>query len=130
MELKDKELSSKVISAAIKVHQNMGVGFLESIYEKALCIELDSACISYEQQKSVQLNYQGKPIGEHRLDLLVEGRLVVELKSTKHLEPIHFATVRSYLKAANLESGLLLNFAAIPLDIKRVGRELPSYFPR
>jgi GxxExxY protein len=130
MELKDRELSSRVINSAIKVHQNLGVGFLESIYEKALCIELDSVCVSYEQQKSVQLIYRGNPIGEHRLDLLVEGRLVVELKSARHLEPIHFATVRSYLKATNLDSGLLLNFGAIPLDIKRVGRELTSFSSR
>jgi GxxExxY protein len=70
-----------------------------------------------------KLTYLGKPIGEHRFDLLVVGRVVVELKAIKALEPVHFAIVRSYLKAVPAESGLLLNFAAMPLTIKRVGRE-------
>ena len=78
----------------------------------------------YERQKVVPVEYRGRPVGEHRLDLLVEGVLVVELKAVKALEDTFFATTRSYMKAVGVEDGLILNFAAMPLTIKRVGREL------
>ncbi|MEI6808785.1 MAG: GxxExxY protein [bacterium] len=124
-ELPDKDLSAGIISAAIKVHKALGPGFLESFYEEALCIELTSRNIPFERQKPVKVTYQGKPIGEHRLDLFVAGKLVVELKATRDLEPIHFSIVRSYMKAVSVESGLLSNFATMPLMVKRVGRERP-----
>jgi len=123
-ELGHKELSGQVIAAAIQVHQTLGPGFLESVYEAALCIELDLRGIRYERQKVVSLEYRGHLIGEHRLDLLVEGVLVVELKAAKALENVFFAIVRSYMKAVGVEDGLLLNFATMPLTVKRVGREL------
>jgi GxxExxY protein len=123
-ELGHKELSGEVIAAAIQVHQTLGPGFLESIYEAALCVELNLRGIRYERQKVVPVQYRGRPVGEHRLDLLVEGVLVVELKAVKALEDIFFATTRSYMKAVGVEDGLILNFAAMPLTIKRVGREL------
>jgi len=128
IELPDMALSAGVINAAIQVHKALGPGFLESLYEEALCIELASRDIPFERQKSVRLVYQGKPIGEHRLDLLVAGRLVVELKAIKDLEPVHFSMVRSYMKAVAAEAGLILNFTAMPLTVKRVGREIPSPF--
>ena len=123
LELPDKALTSEIISAAIEVHRALGPGFLESIYEEALCVQLKSQNIPFERQKIARLTYLDQPIGEHRLDLLVAGRVVVELKAIKALEPIHFSVVRSYMKATNTDSGLLLNFAAMPLTIKRVGRE-------
>jgi GxxExxY protein len=125
MELPDKDLTAAIIQAAIVVHRTLGPGFLESLYEEALCIELARRNIPFERQKSIRLTYAGQPIGEHRLDVLVDGRVVVELKAIKALEAVHFAVVRSYMKATNVESGLLLNFAAMPLTIKRVGRERP-----
>jgi len=114
-----------VIEAAIRVHKSLGPGFLESFYEEALAIELSEAGIPFERQKSIVLKYKGNPIGEHRLDLLIHGKLVVELKAIKDLEPIHFSIVRSYMKAVGVESGLILNFGAMPLMIKRVAREYP-----
>ena len=87
-------------------------------------MELDLRGIRYERQKGVPLSYRGHPVGEHRLDLLVDGVLVVELKAVKALEDIFFATTRSYMKAVDVEDGLILNFATMPLTIKRVGREL------
>ena len=123
-ELGHKELSGQVIAAAIQVHQTLGPGFLESIYEAALCIELDLRGIRYERQKVAPVAYRGRPVGEHRLDLLVAGVLVVELKAVKALEDIFFATTRSYTKALGVGDGLILNFATMPLTIKRVGREL------
>ena len=122
-ELGFKELSEQVIGAAIQVHQTLGPGYLESIYEAALCIEFDLRSIRYDRQKPISLWYRDRPVGEHRLDLLVEGVLVVELKAVKALEDIFFATTRSYLKALGVGNGLLLNFATMPLTIKRVGRE-------
>lgn len=123
-ELGHKDLSARVIAAAIQVHKTLGPGFLESAYEAALWIELDLRGIRYERQKRVPLTYRGQSVGEHRLDLLVEGVLVVELKAVRALEDIFFATTRSYMKALGVEDGLLLNFASTPLTIKRVGREL------
>ena len=117
-----RDLSAKVIAAAIAVHREHGPGFIESIYEESLCIELDEQSIKYERQKPLQILYKGRVVGEHRQDLVVEGKLIVELKAIANLEDIHFAIVRSYLTAAKLEDALLLNFASMPLTIKRVGR--------
>ena len=78
-------------------------------------------------KKSIEVLYRNQPIGEHRLDVLVSERVVVELKAIKALESVHFSVVRSYMKAANVASGLLLNFAAMPLMVKRVGRERTTY---
>jgi GxxExxY protein len=114
-----EELTSRIIACTIEVHKTLP-GFLESIYEAALTIELRRAGLYVEQQKMLPVTYRDIPIGEHRLDLLVERKVVVELKAISALEDIHFAVVRSYLKAAGLEHGLLLNFASIPLTIKRV----------
>ena len=119
----DLELSARVIQAAIQVHKALGPGFLEGLYEEALCIELFREQIPFERQKSIRLTYRGESIGEHRLDLLIDGRLVVELKAVKGLDPIHFSVVRSYMKATDCNSGLILNFAAMPMTVKRVGRE-------
>jgi GxxExxY protein len=94
---------------------------LESVYESALAIELDLRGIRYERQKSITIQYRGHAVGEHRLDLLVERILVVELKAVKSLEDIFFATTRSYMKAIGVDDGLLLNFASMPLTVKRVG---------
>lgn len=122
-QLTDRELTGRIIAAAINVHRVLGPGFLESVYEEAFSIELDSMSIPYERQKAVKVFYRGIPVGEHRLDLYVAGKVVVELKAVRNLDDIFFATVRSYMKALGTDSGLLLNFAAMPLTIKRVGRE-------
>lgn len=122
-ELPDGTLSSLVIEAAIRVHKSLGPGFLESFYEEALAIELAESDIPFERQKSIVLKYRGLPIGEHRLDLLIDSKLVVELKAIRDMEPVHFSIVRSYMKAVGVESGLILNFGTMPLGIKRVARE-------
>ena len=122
-QLGNKDLSNRVIEAAIVVHKALGPGFIESFYENALCLELTARQIRFERQKPVQLHYREHVIGEHRLDLLVENRLMIELKAVKALEDIFFAVGRSYLKSANLEDGLIFNFASMPLTIRRIGRE-------
>ena len=118
MELED--LTEKVIGCAITVHKTIGPGFLESIYENALVIELKRGGLRVESQLSHSIQYRDVEVGLHRVDLLVEGALIVELKAVSGLEDIHFAQVRSYLKALGLKHGLLLNFASMPLTIKRV----------
>ena len=122
-ELGNAELADRIIGAAIRVHSELGPGFLESIYEEALAVELRLLGIQFERQKPVRIFYRAQAIGEHRLDLLIEGCVVVELKAMIALEKIHFAILRSYLKALGLSDALLFNFAATRLTIKRVGRE-------
>jgi GxxExxY protein len=123
VEIQNKELTDRIIAAAIRVHKELGPGFLELMYEEARAIELNAAGISFERQKLLPIFYREFLIGEHRLDLLVEQSVVVELKAISALEDIHFAVVRSYLKAANLSDALLLNFVTARLTVKRVGRE-------
>ncbi|MCX8090066.1 MAG: GxxExxY protein [Verrucomicrobiae bacterium] len=125
--MKDDALTGRIIAAAINVHKALGPGFLESVYEEALAIEFDSVGLRFERQKIVPISYRGRPVGEHRLDFLVENRVVVELKAVAALEKIFFAVVRSYLKATGAESGLLFNFAAMPLTIKRIAPEDLKY---
>ena len=126
MESNQAELSGRIIGVAIRVHEELGPGFLEAMYEEALCIELAAAAVSFSRQLPIKISYRKHFIGEHRLDLLVEGRVLVELKTVTGFDPIHFAIVRSYLKATGCELGLLLNFAAPVVGIKRIGREWHS----
>lgn len=104
------ELARAVIGAAIEVHRHLGPGFLESVYEDALCVELSLRGISFRRQVSLTVEYKGRSVGEQRVDLIVSGRLIVELKAVERLLEIHRAQVLSYLKASDLELGLLINF--------------------
>ena len=113
-------LSERIIGCCIKVHRTLGPGFLEKIYEEALAMELTKAGLAHERQKPIVITYDGKVIGEHRLDLIVEGRVILELKAAKAIEDIHLATARSYLKATDLILALVINFAKPTLEIKRV----------
>lgn len=115
-----EELSKKIIGAAIKVHKELGPGFLENIYEEALKVEFSQQKLHFDYQKEIKIEYSGVKVGLHRLDLLVENIIIIELKAVKELADIHFAQLRSYLKATGLETGLLLNFAKPTLEIKRV----------
>jgi GxxExxY protein len=99
-----------VIGAAIEVHRHLGPGFLEGVYEAALVAELRQQGIPFEQQKAVPLLYKCQQVGLHRLDLLVDRRVIVELKAVDLLVPIHFAQMISYLAATRLTLGLLINF--------------------
>lgn len=116
------ELSRRVIGAALEVHRTLGPGFLESAYEGALCIELQERRIPYVRQPVIELSYKGQAIGEGRMDLLVDGRLVVELKSVESLLPLHTAQLLSYLRSTGHVLGLLINFNTTRLEggIRRV----------
>ena len=103
-------LAHLVIGAALEVHRELGPGYLESVYQNALSIELRSTGVKFEAQKPFLLNYKQQHIGEGRLDFLVGDRLVVEIKAVESLQPIHKAQVISYLKATRSRIGLLINF--------------------
>ena len=114
------ELSGKVIAAAIEVHKQLGPGFIETVYEQALRIELTKQDINFEFQKKIEVHYDGQLVGVHILDLLVDGQIVVELKAMTAFEDSHFAQLRSYLRASGVKIGLLLNFGTKTLAVKRI----------
>ena len=116
------ELTYQVIGAAMEVHRVLGAGFLESVYEDALCWELSDRDTPYEKQKEIGVNYKGIPVGVSRLDILVDKRLILELKAVDDLHPIHTAQLISYLKITELHLGLLINFNVTVLKngIKRI----------
>jgi GxxExxY protein len=105
-----EELIRKVIGAAIEVHRHLGPGFLESIYEKALCHELKLRDIPFERQQSIKVPFKDIEIAGQRVDLVVDNELIVELKTVNEIAPIIEAILISYLKAARKKAGLILNF--------------------
>ncbi len=115
-------LTHGVIGAAIEVHRLLGPGFLESVYEQALCVELALRGIRFARQVPVSVAYKGCEVGQARLDLLVDEQLAVELKIVEAFAPIQIAQVLSYLKALRLRLGLLITFNVTSLrhGIKRV----------
>ena len=115
-------LARAVIGAAIEVHRILGPGLLEAAYEEALCVELALRNIPFTRQPVVTVSYKSHPVGQSRLDLLVDDALVVELKAVDALNDIHKAQVISYLKMSGLQLGLLMNFNVTVLKdgIKRI----------
>ena len=115
-------LAHAVIGAAIEVHRHLGPGFLEAVYEEALCVELSSRHIPFVRQAPVATRYKGHAVGESRLDMLVANTLVVELKAVEAITPVHVAQVVSYLKATSHKLGLLINFNVpfLKSGIKRI----------
>ena len=104
------QLSGVVVGAAIEVHRQLGPGFLETVYESALAVELDLRGVRYLRQALIAVSYKGNMVGEGRLDLLVENCLIVELKAVDALTNLHQAQLMSYLKATGHRLGLLINF--------------------
>lgn len=104
-------LSSKIIGAAIEVHKALGPGLLESTYEECLCYELNLRGLGFERQKSLPITYKNMKLDcGYRLDIVVENKIVLELKSCEKIEPIHKAQLLTYLRLSSLNLGLLLNF--------------------
>jgi GxxExxY protein len=106
----DTETTDKILRCALEVHRVLGPGLLESVYESALCIELKANNITFARQVGIPLFYKGELLSEHRPDLIVESKVVVEVKSVERLAPIHWAQVLTYLRVTSLKVGLLLNF--------------------
>ena len=113
-------LTEAIIQCIIKVHQTLGSGFLERIYSRALIIELTKRGLTVETEKETVIYYQGEEVGRHRLDILVENEVIVELKTVAELSKAHYAQVRSYLKATGMKVALLVNFAKEKADFRRV----------
>ena len=115
-----EELSSRVLAAAIEVHKALGPGFVEPIYQMAMEVALQHRAIPFERQKEIHVLFEGVDVGLQRLDLVAGGQIILELKAVAALAAIHFAQLKSYLKATGFRVGLLLNFNAPTLVIKRV----------
>jgi len=118
----DNELTYTIIGCALKVHSKLGPGLLESVYQKALMIELDNECLLAEEEVPLEVIYDGYNLGVgFRMDILVENEVVLELKSVSSLEKVHFKQLQTYLKLANKPIGYLINFNSESL---RIGHEI------
>jgi GxxExxY protein len=114
------DITGSIITCIIRVHQCLGPGFVEKIYRRALIVECARRGIRIETEKEVNIYYEGVHVGRHVLDLLVEGKVIVELKTVEALSKAHYKQVRSYLRATDLEIALLVNFADVRSDVRRI----------
>lgn len=115
-------LTGRIIGAAMNVRSEFGAGMLESVYQNAMCIELNAQGIRFQEQQAIDIKYRNQHVGHLIADIVVEGRVILELKSVEKLEPIHTAQLITYLKATGVKTGLLINFNVRHLrhGIKRV----------
>jgi len=116
----EKRLSEQVLGCAQNVSRELGAGFLESVYEKALCVELARAGIPFQRQQQFKIYYKSECVGEYFADIVVDGKLLIELKALSGFNREHDAQVMNYLKASGLAVGLLLNFGISRLGIRRI----------
>lgn len=118
--MKHSDITQRIIGCAMRVHSTLGNGFQEVIYQRALQIEMKIEGLQFEREHNMIIYYREQEIGKRRVDFLVEGCVMVELKALLKLEDVHYAQARNYLEAYNLEVGLLLNFGAKSLEFKRI----------
>jgi len=118
MEYLHQDITEKIIKAFYNVYNSLGFGFLEKVYENSMLIELQSFNLKCERQKQLDVFYKGKKVGEYFADIIVEDKVIIELKAAETLIPEHEAQLLNYLKATSIEVGLLLNFGKTP-QIKR-----------
>ncbi len=116
----DGSISEKVLACAFEVSNRLGVGFLESVYENALCLELEKQGLSFIQQRPLKVIYKGYVVGNFVTDIIVENKLLIELKVAAQLDKSHRAQVINYLKATGISVALLLNFGTPKLGVKRI----------
>ena len=113
-------LTRKIIGCAMEVHKNMGNGFQEVIYQRALAIEFEFQGLSFDREKEMPLTYRGQSIGNRRVDFFVEQKVMVEIKAIEQLLPVNKTQAINYCEAYNIADGLLINFGAMSLEFKRV----------
>ena len=113
------ELSGRVIGAAMRVHSTLGFGFTETVYKNALVLEMTLDGIPFEREVKLEVRYRGEVVGQYRVDLLVAGVLILELKAVQTILPEHEVQVVNYLAATSLEQALLLNFGTRSLQVKK-----------
>jgi GxxExxY protein len=118
-----EEITGKIIGAAYAVYKQLGFGFLESVYKKAMLIELAKHHLKAEEEKPLQVHYDGQIVGDFFVDLFVEDSVVVELKSVQHLSKEHEVQLVTYLKGLSKDIGLLINFGSSGVEVKRKFRE-------
>ncbi|PZX10549.1 GxxExxY protein [Breznakibacter xylanolyticus] len=118
--MKYEELTYKIIGCAIEVHKQLGNGFQEVVYQRALAIEMQMQGIEFSREHEMPLHYKGHDIGTRRVDFFVEKKIMVEIKALINLEDVHLAQAMNYVEAYGLEIGLLINFGAKSLQHKRV----------
>jgi len=118
--MKHENITRDVIGAAMEVHNTLGNGFQEVIYQRALSIEMAAKGLNFSREHEMDILYKGEIIGNRRVDFFVEGRVMVELKALVALEDVHLAQAKNYLEAYNIEIGLLINFGAKSLQFKRI----------
>jgi len=116
----EDKLTHEIIEAIIVVHNILGPGFAEQIYQRALAIELKKKGLRFATEAEIVITYERQPIGRHRLDFLIEDKVIVELKTVEDLGKAHYAQVRSYLRATGLDVALLVNFSTERADYHRV----------
>jgi GxxExxY protein len=114
------ELTYKVIGCAMQVHNTLGNGFQEVIYQRCLAIELEKAGINFEREVDQKIYYHNIEVGTRRADFVIENKLVVELKALVNLEDVHLAQAKNYVVAYNFDKGLLINFGAVSLQYKLI----------
>ncbi|MCK4352448.1 GxxExxY protein [candidate division WOR-3 bacterium] len=117
------EISEKIIGCAFHVHNNLGCGFLEKVYENALVMELREAGLKIIQQTPIKVYYKRETVGDYIADILIEDEIIIEIKAVRYIDEIHEAQLLNYLKATGLKLGLILNFARPKLEIKRLVNE-------
>jgi len=122
----DRRITKQIIGCAYEVYNTLGFGFLESVYERCMVIELAGVGLKAQAQASIPVFYKGHDVGSFFADLLVEDRIVVELKSVRQVVQAHEVQLVNYLTATNTDVGLLLNFAARKVEVKRKMRLLPE----
>lgn len=127
--MEHEELTRQVIGCAYRVFNTMGHGFLESVYEECMLIELRALGLQALNQHPIKVYYHGHPVGDFEADLFVEGKVIVELKAVRTLAPAHEVQLVNYLKATGINVGLLLNFGEDRVEVKRKLRTLPENVP-
>jgi GxxExxY protein len=120
MEYKYSDVTQSIISAALEVHKTLGNGFQEVIYQRALDIEFENYKLLVGREIEMPIFYKGKAIGNRRVDFLINDIICVEIKAVIRLEDVHLAQALNYLEAFNLEVGLLINFGAKSMEVKRL----------
>ena len=113
-------ITEKIIHCIIQVHKTLGPGFMENIYNKALLIELKNNSLKTESEKDIKIFYNEIEIGSHRLDLLVDDSVIIELKTVEELSKAHYAQIKSYLHATGIKIGILVNFSKEKADYRRI----------
>ena len=119
-----KELSYLIVGAAIEIHKQLGPGFLEAIYHKALAYELTLRGIPFEQKKTLPVYYKGQLLGEYEADFVIDGRIILELKAVSAINSAHEAQALHYLTATGLQLAIIINFGASSLQSKRIAKSL------